>query len=77
MNEDTMNRNGEIPTGLLVCRGDGHAIGRVEHADEAAIWVRGCRVPRHAIARLANGRIYLDPVAGRYLSAFDPWQQSG
>jgi hypothetical protein len=77
MNEDMMDRSGEIPTGLLVCRGDGHAIGRVERVDEAAIWVRGCRVPRHAIARLANGRIYLDPVAGRYLGVRNPWHQAG
>ena len=77
MKEGTMNRNGEIPAGLLVCRADGHAIGRVERVDEAAIWVRGSRVPRHAIARLDNGRIYLDPVAGRYLGVLDPWHQPG
>jgi hypothetical protein len=76
MKGTTMDHREEIPIGLLVCRGDGHAIGRVERVDEAAIWVRGCRVPRHAIARVTNGRIYLDPVAGRYLGVPSSWQQA-
>ena len=58
----------QLRIGMLVCRADGHAIGRVERVEGEAFWFNGLRLSRRLIARLANGRVYLDAAAGRYLA---------
>ena len=58
----------EIHVGMLVCRGDGDAIGKVERVEVGAFWIRGTRLPLSTIARLTPACVFLDVSAGRYLS---------
>ncbi len=55
-----------ITIGMIVCRPDGHGIGRVERVDVDAIWLQGHRIPADSLVRLVGDRVYLDPSAGRY-----------
>ncbi len=55
-----------ITAGMIVCRPDGHGIGRVERVEVDAIWLQGHRMPADSLVRLVGERVYLDPSAGRY-----------
>ena len=63
-----MNYEHQVSIGMLVCRGDGHAIGKVERVEADAFWIRETRLPISTIARLTAERVFLDASAGRYLS---------
>ncbi len=63
-----MNNEQQVRIGMVVCRGDGHAIGKVERVEEGAFWIRATRLPLSTIARLTAERVFLDASAGRYLS---------
>ncbi len=63
-----MQNDHRVSIGMLVCRGDGHAIGKVERVEAGAFWIRGTRLPLSTIARLTAACVFLDASAGRYLS---------
>ena len=63
-----MTGTNSLAIGMLVCRPDGHAIGKVECVDAETFSFNGLRLSRRLIARLSAGRVYLDAAAGRYLA---------
>lgn len=63
-----MSSTSPITIGMPVYGADAHLIGPVERQDSAGIHVGGHHIPREAIARIAEGAIYLQ-IAGQALLA--------